>query len=251
MLPNRCETKTLLWPNAAIGLFGLSTMFVPLDICCGQKALAEETVNAVVLEQKTQTSGSLKVFYGPQALRVDFKKLDCCLVSRAPVWKIFIFNKRKKVYHQTDFKHYRGLVKDRLFSMWESLTARTWVDCGRDKVAGVEVNQFRVRSRDRELTEAERQAVMYLAHNLKVAPMAANIMCKTVLAPPMGRVPIACDISRSMFGEQSTRFLSTLRVERQKVSNRMFDLPAGLRLVKDDSVVTIDGSSEGVEQLLF
>lgn len=229
----------------------LSVGWTCLPVQC---ARGDETVEAVILEQKSQTSGLMKVYLPADAIRIDFKKLRCSLSARGPDWKIYIFNREKRVYSQTTYNQYRGFVKDTLMLMWESQTSRTWVRCGKTKVAGIDVTQYRVNTRGRpatELSRAEAAAIMCLAPNLKVAPTAANILCKTVLAPRQGKVPISCELGQSMFGEKSRRFLSTLRSSREKVSTKLFEKPVGYRLVKNDSDVTDDGSADGAEQLLF
>ncbi len=236
-------------------LLNFAVLAATLMCASGQRALGSDTVDALVLEQKSQTSGLMKVYLPANAIRIDFKKLHCSLTASAPDWNIWIFNQSKRVYCQTTYKQYRGLVKDTLMSMWESQTSRAWLPCGKTKIKGIDVTQYQViacgRPRE-ELTRAEAKALMCLATNLKgVAPTAANILSKTVLAPRLGKVPIACDLGQSMFGEKSTRFLSTLRSTREKVSTSLFKKPTGFRKVKFDSEVTVDGSSDGAEQLLF
>lgn len=243
-----CSNRFTLTPSILhVVVLLIGTLLIPL------RAWGGETVDALVIEQKSQTSGLMKVYFPAHAIRIDFKKIHCTLTASAPDWNIWIFNQSKRVYSQTTYNNYRGFVKDTLMSMWESQTKRTWVPCGKTTVAGIDATQYRVNKRpNEELTKSEADAMMCLATNLKsVDPTAANILCKTVLAPTLGKVPISCDLTRSMFGEQTHRFLSTLRSTREKVPSTLFDKPSGFRKVKSDTEVTDDGSSDGAEQLLF
>jgi hypothetical protein len=214
-------------------------------------AHAAQKIKVWTVNQRCQASGSFVVKICPTAVRIDVPNQHFTLVSRAQKWQVTVFSEERKNYCSWPLVNYGGLRKDALFGSW--IQDREWkkIATSKSKSTGLAMDTMKeVLKPGVDYSDAEKQAIVCTAPQIRCSQQGLYVYARTIKTPLLNVFPLEGKIAKSLFGlNAGAPYLSTSSAKEEYVSNTLFDVPAGLKQVKSDPLVT-GGNDDGFSELI-
>jgi hypothetical protein len=90
--------KTYLW----LAVF-LSPLLFSAELCTDAQAKTEKTL---ILRQASDTLGTITTYINKSAVKILIPDPDCYFISKAPTWKVVLYNARNKVGFEMPFSQW-------------------------------------------------------------------------------------------------------------------------------------------------
>lgn len=195
------------------------------------------------LKQGGDIIGERNLFLRADAVRVDSPKSGYSIVSKAPEWKVTIFNRLSKKIVEMPNSAFRGDTTSKLYSGDRSaLSNGQWSKTSKiSKYGKYELRTFTMTSTKRSMTEGNRitDAHLSLLKDASIDPKAFQILRMIYQLPMIQGVPV--DVS---FFDLEDKFtvhpLRTYWIEKGPIADKEFDLPKGFTRTKDIMEVYVD-----------
>ncbi len=226
------------------------------------RAAGQGTQEVEIFQQKHAYLGNLELVLAPDAVRISENVNGTIVTSRGPLWKVYVYNKRNKLYYDMTLEVWK---KHGLRAVWVMMANTSeWpiVKTGSEKLIGRDVDVYvlpadpnaRAKLRMHKPIDFNYgHAGEYLADKKPGAAERATVMVQLYKLPDIKQIPLMLMIynpgNTGFFGVSNARgaakqyLLQTFSAKKAVLPKNTFDLPAGYKRAKDDSEVTISKSS--------
>jgi len=241
---------------AALNLFAASTSSIHAAPTAGKTRAVE------IIQQKHCYLGNLELVLAPDAVRISEGVNGTVITARAPGWRVFVYNKRNKLYYDMSLDVWK---KHGLRAVWVMMAHMSdWpiVKTGSEKLLGHDADIYtlpadpaaRAKLRMHKPVDFRYgQAGEYVVDKKIGSKEIALVVVQLYKVPEIAQIPLSLKIynpdNSSYFGVSNISaghqqlILQTLSRKKAFLPNDAFDLPPGYQRAKDDSEVTISKSS--------
>ncbi len=225
-------------------------------------AAAPKSRSVEIIQQKHCYLGNLELMLAPDAVRISENVNGTVVTSKAPDWRVFVYNKRNKLYYDMSLEVWK---KHGLRCVWVMMAHMSdWpiVKTGSEKLAGRDADiytlaadpQARAKLRmHKPIDFRYGQAGEFFVDKAKGPKERAVVVVQLYKVPEVQQIPLSLKIynpdNSGYFGVSNTTagkqqfILQTFSQKRATVPYDAFDLPPGYKRAHDDSEVTISKSS--------
>ncbi len=236
--------------------------FSSAQLVFAKPAVAPKTRSVEVIQQKHCYLGNLELILAPDAVRISENVNGTVIISKAPDWRVFVYNKRNKLYYDMSLEVWK---KHGLRCVWVMMAHMSdWpiVKTGSDRLVGREADvytlaadpQARAKIRMHKPVDFRYgQAGEFFVDKAPGPKERATVVVQLYKVPEIQQIPLSLKVynpdNSGYFGVSNTSapkqqfILQTFSYKRANVSCDAFDLPPGYKRARDDSEVTISKSS--------
>ena len=222
-----------------------------LAVSFARVALAQKVVSkspagekATILEQQGKLAGKQTIYISADGIRIDNKQQNLVTIASPPDWKIFLYNPSAKLYYETVFAHYRGMMSHLFLFYGIDASAYDFEFVRKDSVLGHPCSVLKPTGRkgssaeDQEMAKAGKS--FWVADSITIAKPAADILAKQLCLPASNKVPVRMDF---MTDKTLAHGLETVQWTNSSLPKSWFTLPAGFKKVTRESEVTVRDDS--------
>lgn len=201
------------------------------------------------LTQQSKFFGMSTVYLTNAAMRVYDLKSGMNIVSKAPDWKVVMFNEKAKTRYETPLRDARCyMTKTLMVFMGRDFTKFPLNKKGTVQFRGLEAHKFASPHNFAEQQMKARQSgtvaattvrsVDFTAAELKPLPaQEGTLLSKIYGIPDTQMIPLQCVFT--YVDNDLKTVLNTVRMERLKVPASTFEVPKGYKLVKTETEVRL------------
>lgn len=209
----------------------------------------------LVLEQNGKSFGQYQVFAGPAAVKLINKGKNIISIARLNDGKVYIFSTALKLMYETDLKHWKPQLAQRLiFMAGESMDAKAFKLKGKDVIAGAKTKKFIAEeklsditlmlkgshSRARPARIGIRDKTLWTLDSDEVPRPLADYLAKVYGLPPLG-MPIR--FTAVMENKRTAYMCDTQSVSHVPIKSVDFSIPTGYKRAKSDGELYLDNTS--------
>lgn len=211
---------------------------------------AVEKVDCLILDQKGTYNGDQKIWVSPNAVKAYAGKNHVYVLSKAPDWKVYVFNEKRKVVFQSSLQKWQGGNIQGLAQYF----GRVWDCYGWAKTAtqqdymGLKASKYMQGNLKKGQPKPEHFTIggEYLTYeDFKQEPKVVDFLRKLHTVPSLGSIPLFLK-SRHSKTDPPRIDLETVRVRREKVETDLFSAPTGFKSVKLENDVYSDANMQGL-----
>lgn len=195
------------------------------------------------LRQSGEIVGARNVFLRADAIRVDSPKSGYSIVSKAPDWRVTIYNRRSRKFIDMPHDAFRGDTTSKLYSGDRSaLSNGIWTKANKvGKFAGHPVSTYTMKSTKLSMSLGNRitDAKLSVFKDISIEPKAYDILRYIYQLPTIVGVPVEVT-----FFDLEDKFvvnpLRTHKIDNVVLTDSEFSLPQGLSKTKNLMEVLVD-----------
>ena len=206
-------------------------------------------IECTTLDQRSHFGGDQTIWLAPNAVKVYNKKNHACILAKAPDWKVFVYNEKRKVIYSCPLSKWQGGNIQGLAQyfgrLWDSYE---WIASGTQAYAGVRTHKYVQGKIKKGVPIPEKFATdgEYLSwEDCKVDSNAILFLRKLTTVPSLGAVPLMLKAAHSKT-DPAKIDLETIKLSKQKVDTLIFDAPTGYKPVKLENDVYSDENLQGL-----
>jgi hypothetical protein len=231
--------------------------------CALPASPADKHLVGWVVTQKSKLCGEMKVYLTKDAVKAFDAKTSTVLVSKAPDWKVLIFNTSSKTIYTSSFDRFKGYDRiDRQVMIGFKFGGLPLEKKpGTDSVVGQKVNIYGTSAKTEksyherylkgEITGGSaRRARLLVSSNWPVPPQPGVILSQLYGIAPTSGIPLQFECENQE-GKKKLN-LETRSIKNVAIEARQFDCPSGYRRVANIESVHIDaGGQTAMEEMLM
>lgn len=253
----KVPTFALLWACVAATVWMIIFAIEPRAGAAGQDLKQVE-----VLQQKHCYLGSLEMILAADAVRVSESVNGTVVVSKAPQWKVSVYNTRNKLYYDMSLDTWK---KHGLRVTWVMMANTSdWpvVKAGSEKFLGRDTDVYllpadpnaRAKIRMHKPVDFNYgRAGEYWVDKIAGPRERATVIMQLYKLPEVPQTPLKLKVynpgNSGFFGVSNTAagkeqmLLQTFSIKKAIMPASTFDVPSGYKRARDDSEVTISKSN--------
>lgn len=255
--PDKCRAR-FTRVSSLHGAFLWLTFFVFCTIAIPIALAAPATQQVEIWQQKHGYLGTLEVILAPNAIRISEKGKDIVILAKAPDWKVFVYNKKTKLFYDMTLDVWK---KHGLRVTWTMMSATSdWpiVKAGNEKLLKRDADVYFLAAdpnakaklrMGKPIDFSYGKAGVYWIDKAPCAKERTAVMLQLYKTPEVQSTPLALKtFNKRSYGyqgassnapEKEQMLLETLSITKATMPSNTFDLPPGYKRAKDDHDVTI------------
>lgn len=216
-----------------------------------------------VLVQKSKLCGSMKIYLTRDAIKAVDSKSGTVLTSKAPDWKVIVFNTSSKTLYTSPFEQFKGYDRiDRQMLMGYKFGGLPLEKkSGTDTVEGYKANIYGTSEKTEKSYRAHylhgeisggaaRRARLLVSSDLPLPPQPGVLLSRLYGIAPTSGIPLQFECENQE-GKKKLD-LKTTAIKNMAIEARQFDCPSGYRPVANIESVHIDASGQNaMEEMLM
>ena len=257
--PDKCRVRFNRAHALALGFAVPFVLALLLSAVSTQVTLAVPTSKQVeIWQQKHGYLGPIEVILAPDAIKISEKGKHIVIIAKGPDWKVFVYNKKSKLYYDMTMDVWR---KHGLRATWSMMSATSeWpiVKAGDEKILNRNADVFFMTAdpsakaklrMNKPIDFSYGKAGIYWVDKAACAKERTEVMLQLYRTPRAAKTPLALKtFSKESFGYPGASsatpskehiLLETTSITKASVPKDTFELPSGYKRARDDRDVTV------------
>jgi hypothetical protein len=208
-----------------------------------------------LLTQYSDTLGKQQIYITKTAVKVNNLKQNITVLLKSPYSKIYVLNRKTKMFYITDEKHWRGPYTTSLYGIFSSRMANLpVVSQTTGPMYGLPAQKLNLKADVEKIPESDRnqnvlQAAYWVTDSFHLPPAACRAVARYYELPVSDQFPLRLDWDSRQHNKHNE--LNTETCEQQSIDNSIFLIPEDYKQTESESDVLINAvNTKGMIDLI-